>query len=705
MILVSYNGINFVDYDGTGYDVWIGDGSGHALPSVQAQLSPRIGAWPVMSGLARPGHRFTMFVYILGDDLPALRTAMFQLFNPEDETPKRLVATDDDGGRERYLMCLCESLQPAKDGGGFSERLFVATMVVDGDVRWRSVSTETVTWLVTVDGDTETVSNPGDDEAYPVLTIEPTAPKLLYGNRTGRWAAIHWKATSGAVDYPIRLGALDTASLVKTATATTLDGAIVAGDTSITLTDASSFDTAGMAYITDAVGGDEQIAWSGKIGNELTGVTRGIGGTSAAGHSGGQAIAVSKMLANGNDLRVWVDGVEEDRWLVDFNTANTYIWINMSFSATVSLTLATGFADVDDVTTITVNEDISTMPSTGLLMIGTEVFAYSGTTPGTFQFTGVIRAVRGTTAATHLAAASVLWIQHDVWLSYSDAEASAPSTDDDYKPVIEETSTNDAWTYVNFGDDAGLRTGAWTQLAGMTAPTFYTANRETNADPWEEIGITGIGAWQQGRWYLENVCQIAQVSFTNGEKRITDLAEWAAEAIQSYSGGVWTPEYLIPAPSVVDTWEAWSRTETLYAGATRVGLLVANAGGYSSTKNLEAADCTVTFNTTYTPDVSFPGSETTGLYALVITITNNTTEQSISLLYNMELGQELEVDTNAKTVTDLVDNSKQRQALTLGGRPRRHWLKLLPGDNELEWTEADTSGVTATIEFEARYYD
>lgn len=708
MILVSYNGINFVDYDGTGYDVWIGDGSGHALPSVQAQLSPRIGAWPVLSGLARPGRRFTMFVYILGDDIPALRTAMFQLFNPEDETPKRLVMTDDDGGRARYLMCLCEALQPAKDGGGYSERLFVATMVVDGDVRWRSVSTETVVWPVTVDGDTVTVSNPGDDEAYPVLTIEPTAPNSFRSSMVGLWTAMQWKAPVGATSYPIQLGPLDTASLVNTATATTLNGAILAGDTTITLTDASSFDAAGMAYITDAVAGDEQIAWTGKTGNDLTGVTRGIGGTSAAGHSGGQAIAVSTILANGNDLRVWVDGIEDhNRWLVDFDTANTYVWINADFQQAVSLTLNTSIGAGDTISTLVVNEDIGALPTGGILLIGTEAFTYTGKSNANKQFTGVTRATKGTVAGDHLSSADVLWIQHDVWLTYNDPTASAPSTDDNYKPIFNlDSSDNDEWVYEYFGEDDGLRPGSWDVNTTGDAVS-YTGNRTSDADPWEEIGGTAATVNTSVRWFIYNPCRIVNANFTNGEKRSSNIADWGVgvRIENSENGTSWAIEYSIPAPSSNNTWESWSRNEAIASGKYYVSLRVHAALGTSVVNNLEAADCTITLNSSYTPEISFPGSVGTSTYPLEVTIINDTTSESVAVQYNMDLNESLQVDTHMKTVTDLIDGSNQRQALTVVNGPRRHWLKLEPGDNELEWTEIGVTGVTVTIDFEARYYD
>lgn len=72
--------------------------------------------------------------------------------------------------------------------------------------------------------------------------------------------------------------------------ASTLNGAITNSATSIVLTSAASFPTSGNAYIED-----EEITWSGKSSNTLTGVTRGVNGTTASSHSTGVPIYVPKF--------------------------------------------------------------------------------------------------------------------------------------------------------------------------------------------------------------------------------------------------------------------------------------------------------------------------------------------------------------------------------------------------------------------------
>ena len=73
--------------------------------------------------------------------------------------------------------------------------------------------------------------------------------------------------------------------------ASTLNGAITSTTaTSIVVTNAASFPSSGNAFIED-----EEISWSGKTSNTLTGVTRGANGTTAATHLTGVAIYVAKF--------------------------------------------------------------------------------------------------------------------------------------------------------------------------------------------------------------------------------------------------------------------------------------------------------------------------------------------------------------------------------------------------------------------------
>lgn len=689
---------------GLTYAAWIDGGQGHGLPPAVANLVARIGYWPRFSSLGRPGRRFPLHVVIMPGGGDAECTALFQWLDPEGETPITLTATDEDGSsNERYLEVVCEACQPVSRGErGGKLWHFVATCVVDGDVRWRAVTGDSTNWSVTSDGDTETIANGGEDEVYPVLTIEPTA--LRSGTYAYYdWEYLVWKAGEGDTSYPTHLASLDTAALVETATTTTLNGAFNAAAATCTLTDASSFANSGMAYITDAVTADEQIRWTGKSGNDLTGCTRGIGGTGDVNHSGGQTIAVSKMLANGDDLRVEVDGVEdENRWLDGMDSANTYVWLNLDWQAAQSYTLTNNIGAGDTVTSVEVDEDISGAPSSGAFLLNSEVFVYTSKNETDKTFTGVTRAARGTSAGAHTAADTLYWLQHDVKLKYGNALAGAPATDDDYKPVFTlASSSNGTWDYDNFGEDDGLRTGAWQSEEIVATATFYDGNHGGSADPWSDIGVyINWSASREGRWKIYNPCGITNANFQNGEKYAGIIGMFEGAVESSSDDSSWTNEYSIPAPGVGGAWESWSRNEAITAGMTWVAMRIKHKTGGTTDVYGECSDVTLTLNDTPTMTRS---SEQT-LYDLAATITNNTTGKAISLVYSMEVNGELEVDTVEKTVTDLDDDSNQRQALTVVSGPRRHWLALAVGNNELQYDESGVSAVTVTVEFEKRYY-
>ena len=89
----------------------------------------------------------------------------------------------------------------------------------------------------------------------------------------------------------------------KSAVTTTLNGAINASVTSITLTDASQFPSSGTNFV---IIGSEEISYTGVSGNVLTGCTRGVAGTTAASHSDGATVT------NSTDYVAWGEAASGD---------------------------------------------------------------------------------------------------------------------------------------------------------------------------------------------------------------------------------------------------------------------------------------------------------------------------------------------------------------------------------------------------------
>jgi hypothetical protein len=611
------------------YEVDFVQGTQPRLPPAQVETLERIGAWPVIAALSRKAHKLALLIKILDyANLDTLRSQLFRWFDPEDETPKKLIV-ENGAGVQQYVYALCEELRLYSDPR--HQDVFVATLTVDGDPRWRAEVEATDTWNITASGQTQPIVNLGEDDAYPVYTIEPTT------NRTGgyayrRWVPIQWLSANAAQKYPM-------AATLAT-----------------------------------------------------------------------NALIPAKMQADGDDLRVVVDGVEVYRWLdaASWNSGASKVWFYTDFVGAPALTLKTTIAAGGAVSSIEINEDISKLPDSGILLIGTEAFVYSSRSTIDRAVSGVERAAKGTTAAQHLATVSVYWIQHDVWIVYGNASVSAPTVDNDYKPAFElDHSTNTSWVYETFGDTAGKRTGRWTPSGAISLCGWggvYTATQRTLATPYSVIG-----AWlwrlhgNSYGWGLYNPCGITNAAWTNGwKRRATTLAgaDFLCHLMYWVRGETWWRWMDTPAsPTLLNTWEAMSYSGGAFAVSNTIMLAL-----YFYASDVEAGDVTVTLNNTETPVVTVNALEQ-GNYSLACIITNTsvTPNEAITLQIVTNLNSEVEIDTYNRTVTWLLDGSRQFQALTVP-TTRRAWLRLLPGTNTLRFDDTGTGDVTLTTKFAERYY-
>lgn len=326
---------------------------------------------------------------------------------------------------------------------------------------------------------------------------------------------------------------------------------------------------------------------------------------------GASLVTATKVQSDGRDFRVFLDGIERDRWLQDFNTATSQCWVNLDFAADISMTLNGNISD--SATAVVVNESTAGMPSAGVIQIDSEFMHYSSLSGSTFTIG--TRGYGNTAEASHTSGATVKWIQHDLWVYYG-AAVSAPSTDDNYKPIFELSSTNVSWIYQEFGTAAATRPGSWQYIASAGSPVKYTANRNTNSDPWEEVGIVADANEDRGFFGIASPCRITNVNFSNGEKWSDIVANYSGYVVggsdptmnlASYDWEAISSEYVIPDPSAPSTWESWS-----YSGAvsgTKYWIFLACYGLSTTESRAECADVTITLNGTYGPDIVFGTEE------------------------------------------------------------------------------------------------
>jgi len=626
--IVSFDGNTFAP----DYEVGFVTASEPRLPGASAEMLERVGAWPVIVALQRKPQRMALLIRIVGTDKDALRSQLFRWFDPEDEEPKVLVG-ENHAGVQMYVEALCEELRVYGDQR--RDVVFVATLAVSGDVRWRAVTETTIPWSIAASGDTKAINNTGEDEAYPTMTITPTAGKTG-GYSYKRYVLITWLGTFAGPQYrmtayPIRLGPLATNALVP-----------------------------------------------------------------------------AKMLASGDDLRVFVDGIEVTRHLVAMNSANTYIWFAANWQAAKAATLAADIAGAGMVTSITVSS-VSGWPSAGAIRIDNEVFTYTGVDRANNIFTGCTRSAWGTSAGAHTAGATVYWMQHEVVLVYGNTGAGVPTIPTGDVPVITlASSSNTSWVFEIFGQKGyPNRPASWSQWGTLGVETWraggaYTATQRALSATTYTVAGAWIGQAQSAGtgWYLYNPCGIVNADWADGKKRAVSIANFQARVMYWVRDALcWTTQAAIAAPAAPNNWEAWTQA----AGAAWAAAFTVAMGLTVYPSDLEAGTVTLTLNSAETP-VTIIGSEL-GNHTLAATITNTsvTPNEAITVALEMALNQALEVDTAERTVTYLLDTSNQFQAVTLDST-RRAWLRLVRGNNVLRFDDTGTGAVTFVTSFHRRYY-
>lgn len=441
--------------------------------------------------------------------------------------------------------------------------------------------------------------------------------------------------------------------------------------------------------------------------------------------------------ADGDDIRVLVNGVLVDHWLDDPDTDNTSIWVNLDWQKYIPLTLRTAIAATGTVETIDVNEDIDLMPSSGILLIDSEVFLYTGKNNGLKRFAVLARAAHGTSMAAHIVDEDVFWIQHAIEITYGNASLPALVTNDGNKPMIElATSTNLAFDYDSFGKhfqiaptgQQGVRTWQWRRppqglhpiielawlYTGYSDSQFagYPDGNPYSTNPWAVAGtFRRSGALIPSlAWELYCPCGIASWNFANGYKRANDsVAAWDARVL-SYqlagggSGGgddSFFIEYTIPAPGSPDAWEAWSRSQSA-VGTDIYYLRLRLLPNSTNTTGVfvEISDATVTFDSDLTPVATICAQ--VGNYTVDARLTHVESGRALDINYAMAIDTSLEIDTDAGSVTFLGDGSSQFQAVRRHPRPRVEWLPLQPGTNTLRWEEEGVAEVDVTVDWRER---
>lgn len=448
-------------------------------------------------------------------------------------------------------------------------------------------------------------------------------------------------------------------------------------------------------------------------------------------------VAAGKMQADGDDLRVFRDGVEIDRWLNGINTTDTHVIIAENMPRAYNLTLAAAIASTDTVTSISITYNNANllaskyMPYIGRLIIDsslgstdTEEFAYtaknvSGTS---FTFTVNSRALRGTVATNHAVGDNVRFLPYDYMLTYGNATVSAPEVDSTQQPIEDLTSRNNSLTYSNFAGLATPRRGSWAKGIRRVGDSvrsrsdFYTStNDEGDTDPATVMGLEVSTYEANGIWNADTVLLNWIKTFPDGVESISANGTQYQNSVSfpnfSLRGEDITSTYInelfaISAQSATDysTWTTWTKATTDITVPSNTTKLIWQAQG------------TVLGTTDYTAKVDID-SMTVGLLnpphvmlrdestdsRIDLTISNTTTGESLRVIYQASLNDTLVIDTdpdfpNAKYKGQLVNGAVSLSSI------RSAWLKLQPGSNTLTFTNnlSVTNNLTVTVKWRDR---
>lgn len=448
--------------------------------------------------------------------------------------------------------------------------------------------------------------------------------------------------------------------------------------------------------------------WSGRPLN-LTGSTDTTLDTAAL-------VAAGKMQADGDDLRVFRDGVEVDRWLSGINTTDTKVWVvtDLPGAHTMSLKTALGAgAETEIVLNYTTanKAEISALPNSGRLIVDaslgstdTEEFTYTAKTitATKLSFTLNARNVRETTAIAHAANQNVRFLPYDFTIIYGNATVSAPVTDDTRKPIIDLTSSNASFVYSAFYDDARLRSGIFTPMAAkVSSPTltrsgiFTSTNDAADVTPATEMGLKALTYESLGIWRSDSIILgwlgffpdgIASLGPVSGDQTQSTVS-WPTMAMKASPNNLtYTQLWAVAAQTSSDygTWTAWSKATTDYTAIPTNSkyLQFLQSGTVAGTTDIYAKGgvSALTIGLTNYPHVMI---RTEGSNAQInITITNSTTGESMTVNYPMIVNDTLIIDTdpdfpNAKYKGQLVNGAISLSSI------RAAWLKLQPGANTL----------------------
>jgi hypothetical protein len=615
---------------------------GNSMPSASAIFVDLGKSFPVLTGKTLSGGYITISIVLRGN-IEAQRDELNKWFSVRDFEAKTLLAKDlDDSDREWYLTGFPVTA-PMLENGTVAK--CTVTLALASPYWMESVEQSTV-WTVENDTETQVITSRGNAFALPIFEVDPTVIKNSNTLASRTFIGIR----NSGWGYTV-IGGI---------------GIIARTTIPIDLT---------------PLGVDTQTP-----------------------------IAGGNMNSSGNDVVVTVDGAPVYRWFTGINTLTTHIWANISMIPAPTLVLKTTLdsSTLPDTIVCSFTEASISLPQNSTFQIGTEFFTYStysvDNTLKEITFTMVSRGAKESTKAAHSVGAAVYWIEHDIWITYGDPSAPAPTQDETQKPSMNlSLSSNDEWVWDTFS--------TMPANAGFNSPHFTGAAKKfTDEDnvsgmvsPYEVLGIE-LESVQSGNNVVQyNLSGAITVSHPGKISRlICNIEKWRSGSVHGtltlFAGD--TVE-VSASPSATGTWEAeaidiTSLSPNFNAGIDFRGILGTTLPVPQA--RVQAFDMTVEINTP--PEVTVISAVTA--YKLSPIIENETTGYGFQLLDIATKLTEVTTVDCLEMETYKEDGTRVRGQLAFTGGSRDEWMTLEPGSNTLRFTDTGTDGVQVTIRHRGR---
>lgn len=513
---------------------------------------------------------------------------------------------------------------------------------------WQLVTATADSWEITASGDSDTITNIGNIPVKPVFTITPTVTKTA-GLKYSRYVPVYNNLDRSYISpYELTNGGLDVQTLID----------------------------------------------------------------------------ADKMQANGNDFRVWEwdNGAFVDRWLygMDSDSDPAFCWLNLSLSPRKEGTTNATF-DSDDTTlsfaqtraNLSFLRELKSVANRTLL-IEAEATAFDPANIDflNYQITNMERGVKNTVAVSHSTSSTVRYIERDYSILYGDSDLGTLSTDDNFKPIFDLSSSNLNWSYTYYYQKYINRPGAWQPevLATKTQLSYnYTDSMDTFVDPSAPARVMGMAmvgtkdfqvANEAGTidWLFHHPAGVTNIAGGLSYNTLDSDNSWPATVGFQYlqPDATWVTAFTdsnFPAQSS-DSWVSSDSFDVSLGGTYETVRFVMD-GQLNSVVNAKAlSEFTVdpvTFDSDNLPTSSLGDEFSINFFDF--TLTNVTSGEYIRVQTPCPVDMALTIDCENK-LAYLADGSRVNVVLSSN---REAWLDLLPGANNLTYVDTGTAGVSVTI--------